>query len=104
MRRRLLASVALISLVVALDVRRPPEYQLTSRAALAAIHAYQSTLAPVYARMGAQCRFTPTCSHYSEACIRRYGAVRGGWLSVTRVVRCGPWTPRGTVDPPPESR
>jgi putative membrane protein insertion efficiency factor len=101
MRRRVLASVAFIILAFALDLRRPPEHQLTSRGALVAIRVYQSSLAPIYARMGARCRFTPTCSRYSEACIRRFGAVRGGWLSVTRVVRCGPWTPMGTVDPPP---
>ena len=104
MRRRLLACGALIVLAFALDLRRPPDNQVTARGALAAIHVYQSSLARVYARMGAQCRFTPTCSHYSEACIRRFGAVRGGWLAAKRIIRCGPWTPMGTVDPPPESR
>ena len=51
--------------------------------------------------MGVQCRFTPTCSHYGEACIRQFGAMRGGWLAMKRVLRCGPWTPMGTDDPPP---
>ena len=52
-------------------------------------------------RVGVQCRFTPTCSHYGEACIRRFGVARGGWLAMKRVLRCGPWTPLGTADPPP---
>ena len=50
--------------------------------------------------MGVECRFTPTCSHYGEAVIQKYGFVRGGWMSLRRVARCGPWTPKGTVDLP----
>jgi len=102
MRRRvLIAAGVLMVLVAGIDLRRPPDEQLATRAALGAIHAYQGSLARIYTRVGVQCRFTPTCSHYGEACIRRYGVVRGGWLAVKRVVRCGPWTPMGTVDPPP---
>ena len=101
MKWRLLACGVLIVLAVALDLRRAPDEQWSARGAIAAIHVYQSSLSHVYARMGAQCRFTPTCSHYGEACIRRFGAMRGGWLAMKRVVRCGPWTALGTVDPPP---
>ena len=101
MRRRLLAGGVLILLALALDLRRAPDQQLLTRAAIVGIHGYQATLSRVYARMGVQCRFTPSCSHYGEACIRRFGIARGGWLAVKRVLRCGPWTPMGTVDPPP---
>jgi uncharacterized protein len=68
-----------------------------------AAHLYQATLSPLYARIGVRCRFTLTCSRYAEACIQRFGAVRGGWLAARRVLRCGPWTPQGTIDPPPVS-
>jgi putative membrane protein insertion efficiency factor len=85
----------------AVDLRRPPPAQWTTRAAVAAIHVYQATLSPLYARMGVQCRFTPTCSHYGEDVIRRFGIARGGWLETKRVLKCGPWTAMGTVDPPP---
>jgi putative membrane protein insertion efficiency factor len=68
--------------------------------ALAGIHGYQHVVAPVAARAGLQCRFTPTCSRYAETVIQRDGVVRGGWKAVGRIVRCGPWTPYGTRDEP----
>jgi uncharacterized protein len=68
--------------------------------ALGAIHFYQRLLAPAAARIGWQCRFTPTCSRYAEAVITRDGVVRGGWKAVSRIARCGPWTKTGTVDLP----
>ena len=68
--------------------------------ALAGIHVYQRTLSPIAARVGFECRFTPTCSHYAEIVIARDGVVRGGWRAMKRIARCGPWTPRGTRDEP----
>ena len=53
-------------------------------------------------RMGVQCRFTPTCSVYGEAVVRRFGVVRGGWMAIETGLRCGPWTPAGTRDNPPQ--
>jgi len=67
---------------------------------LGSIHAYQRTLSPIGARIGIRCRFTPSCSRYAEAAIARDGVVRGGWKSVKRIARCGPWTPPGTRDDP----
>jgi len=68
--------------------------------AIHSIHAYQRRLAPLADRVGARCRFTPTCSRYAEAVIARHGIVRGGWKALKRVARCGPWTPLGTRDDP----
>ena len=68
--------------------------------AIASIHGYQHALAPAAARIGLRCRFTPTCSRYAEAVIARDGVVRGGWTSLKRIARCGPWTPQGTRDEP----
>jgi uncharacterized protein len=103
MRSRLLLIVALaiVATGAIADLRRPPAAQLATQAAVAGIHLYQATLSRVYDRMGVQCRFTPTCSHYGESCIRQFGAARGGWMALKRVLRCGPWTPLGTLDPPP---
>ena len=92
--------MATSALLVA-DISRPPAAQLSTRALVGAIHVYQATLSPLYARAGVICRFKPTCSHYGEAVIREFGAVRGGWKAVKRVLRCGPWTPAGTEDLPP---
>lgn len=87
--------------LLAADLARPPAAQLSTRVLLAAIHLYQATLSPVYSRAGVVCRFKPTCSGYGEAVVREFGAVRGGWMALQRVLRCGPWTPMGTVDEPP---
>ena len=99
-RRTLIVLIVLVVLA-ALDLRRAPADQSLTRVAISGIHVYEATLSPLYARMGVQCRFTPTCSHYGETCIKQFGIMRGGWMAARRVVRCGPWTPAGTIDPPP---
>lgn len=101
MRRRALVLAAVVVALMAADLTRAPERQLAAKAALVGIHVYQATLSKAFAAAGTTCRFSPTCSHYAEACIRRYGLVRGGGLALARVLRCGPWTPAGTLDPPP---
>ena len=100
-RRLALALLALMVLLVFADLQRAPADQLMARAVVGGIHLYQATLSRVYARAGLQCRFSPTCSHYAEACIRQFGLARGGWLATKRILKCGPWTPFGTLDPPP---
>ena len=70
------------------------------RVALAGIHGYQRALAPIAARAGIRCRFTPSCSRYAETVIARDGIVRGGWKSLLRIARCNPITPAGSVDWP----
>ena len=47
------------------------------------------------------CRFYPTCSVYGINAIRRFGSVRGGYLTVKRIVRCNPFS-AGGYDPVPE--
>jgi uncharacterized protein len=103
LRRKLLAVVAALLLAAIIDAGRPPASQFMTHTAVGAIHLYQATLSKWYARAGVQCRFTLSCSHYGEAVLRQFGAVRGGWMAMKRVIRCGPWTPMGTSDPPPKS-
>lgn len=50
----------------------------------------------------AVCRFYPTCSCYAHTAIMRFGACRGGYLSLRRLLRCHPWNPGG-IDPVPET-
>ncbi len=99
-RRRLAAVAVFVVAAIAADAQRAPATQWTGRAAVAGIHLYQSTLSPLYARMGVDCRFSPSCSRYGEVVIQKYGFVRGGWMSLKRIARCGPWTPKGTQDLP----
>ena len=49
------------------------------------------------------CRFTPTCSQYAVDALSEYGLIRGGWLAMVRLAKCGPWH-RGGWDPIPERR
>ena len=60
-----------------------------------AINLYRKYLSPY---VPASCRFTPTCSRYGMDAVRRYGAIKGGWLSVWRIVRCNPFN-HGGYDP-----
>jgi putative membrane protein insertion efficiency factor len=101
LKKRLIAVAAVIVIAIAVDLSRPPSAQWSTAAAVGGIHLYQATLSRVYDRMGTQCRFTPTCSHYGEEVVKRFGVVRGGWMATKRILRCGPWTPAGTVDQPP---
>ena len=98
-RKAAIAALALLALLV-FDLTRAPADQVSARVLVGAIHVYQATLSPLNRKTGVRCRFTPTCSHYGEGAIRKYGALVGTGKAVWRILRCGPWTPAGTVDPP----
>ena len=95
-----MAIAAAVSLAAGYDLARPPSEQFTAKALLGGVNAYQAMLSPVLGASGVRCRFSPTCSHYAAASIEKYGALRGVGRSTWRLLRCAPWTPRGTVDPP----
>ncbi|MBX3163174.1 MAG: membrane protein insertion efficiency factor YidD [Bacteroidetes bacterium] len=46
------------------------------------------------------CRYTPSCSEYAVEAINKYGAFKGGWLGLKRILRCHPWGGHG-YDPVP---
>jgi len=68
-----------------------------TRLLLIFIKAYQYLISPM---LGPSCRFTPTCSEYAAQAVKKYGAIKGGWMSVKRVGRCHPWHDGG-YDPLP---
>lgn len=61
------------------------------------IRFYQCAVSPWFP---AACRFTPTCSQYAIEAVRKYGPLKGGWLTVKRLARCHPWGGSG-YDPVP---
>lgn len=62
------------------------------------IRFYQKAVSPWFP---ARCRYTPTCSQYALEAIEKYGAAKGGWLSLKRFCRCHPFTKRDPFDPVP---
>lgn len=61
------------------------------------IKIYQIVLSPV---IGPSCRFNPTCSNYAIQAITKYGALKGLYLALKRIIRCHPWGESGN-DPVP---
>jgi len=70
---------------------------MIARLLLLLIQVYRWTLSPL---LGRCCRFEPSCSLYTAACIERFGARGGAWLGLKRLLRCHPWH-EGGYDPPP---
>lgn len=68
------------------------------RAVIFLIELYRHTISPL--RLPS-CRFMPTCSQYAVEALREYGLIRGTWLAVIRLGKCGPWH-AGGWDPIPE--
>lgn len=61
------------------------------------IRGYQKLLSPL---LGAQCRYTPTCSQYAVEALQKHGALKGGWLAFKRILSCNPFGKHG-YDPVP---
>ncbi|GBC92691.1 Putative membrane protein insertion efficiency factor [bacterium HR15] len=74
-----------------------PQLGLAARMLMGTIRLYQrvSRLTP------SVCRFYPSCSQYTYEAIQRFGALRGLWLGLKRVLRCHPFHPGG-YDPVPD--
>jgi len=58
---------------------------------------YQIVISPFMAN---NCRYYPTCSHYSIEAIESFGFFRGSWLAIKRIFSCHPWH-EGGYDPVP---
>jgi len=71
---------------------------LISKIFISFIKIYQFTLSPF---LGKQCRFTPTCSSYSEESFKKHGSIKGIYLTLHRIMRCNPWGGSG-FDPVPD--
>lgn len=70
---------------------------LPKRLLLGLIHFYQRNISPMFPPC---CRFIPTCSQYAAEAISKYGALKGGFLALKRILRCNPFF-KGGYDPVP---
>jgi uncharacterized protein len=61
--------------------------QLPKFVVLQVLRTYKFIVSPV---LPAACRYVPTCSEYAVEAVERYGAFRGGWMAVRRLLRCHP--------------
>ena len=62
------------------------------------IRGYKLTLSPL---LGRHCRFLPTCSEYTHEAVERFGAGKGAYLGLRRILKCHPFH-AGGHDPIPE--
>ncbi len=46
------------------------------------------------------CKYFPTCSEYALIAIEKYGAIKGSYLTIKRIIRCNPMS-KGGYDPVP---
>ena len=56
------------------------------------LRSYKRFLSPL---LPPACRFTPTCSEYALEAVQKYGALRGSFLALRRLLRCHPFHPGG---------
>jgi putative membrane protein insertion efficiency factor len=67
---------------------------------IALIRFYQKFISPI---TPPTCRFYPTCSHYGLEAFRRFGVIKGSYLTVKRILKCHPFHPGG-FDPVPDKK
>ena len=86
---------------------QPAPEPLRTRIASRLFHLYKGGISPSLHAMGiGQCRYLPTCSEYAYTAVVRFGALRGSWLALRRILRCHPGA-KGGLDPvpsPPSAR
>lgn len=65
-----------------------------SKLAILVIRFYQKFISK-YILLGGNCRFYPTCSEYSLQAYRKYGFIKGTYLTINRILRCHPFNDGG---------
>ena len=61
------------------------------------IKIYQTVLSPI---LPSTCRYSPTCSEYTKQSLIKFGLIKGGMISIKRIIKCNPWGGNG-YDPIP---
>ena len=68
-----------------------------TRALIALVRFYRKNISP---NSPPRCRYLPTCSAYALEALEKYGALKGGFLALKRLLRCHPFH-KGGYDPVP---
>lgn len=68
-----------------------------SKICMLLIRFYQKFISK-YILVGSHCRFTPTCSQYAYEAYKKYGFIKGTYLTIRRILRCNPFH-KGGYDP-----
>jgi putative membrane protein insertion efficiency factor len=71
--------------------------QIARNIAMQLLRGYKWAISPLLPQA---CRYVPTCSEYAMEAVERYGALRGSWMALRRVLRCHPLAGSG-YDPVP---
>ena len=69
--------------------------EIVRSALLLFLRGYKWAVSP---QLPPSCRYVPTCSEYAMEAVERYGALRGSWMAVIRILRCHPFA-KGSYDP-----
>lgn len=62
------------------------------------IEKYQKNISPIISFHGIKCKYFPTCSEYTKQAIKKYGALKGSFMGIKRIIRCNPFS-KGGYDP-----
>ena len=73
---------------------------IVQRLLMGLVRGYRLLLSPW---LGSSCRFEPTCSVYALQALEQHGAASGSYLTIHRLVRCGPWCKGGHDPVPPQA-
>ena len=80
------------------DALTKKEINAPTRFLIWLIRGYQTKISP---HLSKGCRYTPSCSAYGVQALQRFGAIKGSWLTIKRILSCNPWGGSGS-DPVPE--
>jgi putative membrane protein insertion efficiency factor len=95
-----LAGLLAVVIFFTVDALRAPQKQVSVRVFAMAVDGYHHYLHPITGRF-VRCRYRPTCSNYAVEAVRKYGVLKGGWMSYRRIASCRKSVPMGTIDPVP---
>lgn len=80
-----------------MGMKREKKLSFIGRIFCLIIKFYRNFISPLFPP---SCRYYPTCSEYAYEAIKKYGAVKGSWLGIKRILRCHPFH-EGGCDPVP---